>query len=150
MSGHYIITDFTFDSKNIHLFNIMCKIKCLDHRSVWLGDFLLTHRPLHRSSLPGQSQWASWWSNWTSWISTLRRLWVQTPPPLAHLAQRARHRWVRWRVLSHMDILYMLRIYHQAACRSAAALCTVHIPVKHMLHACSCLIFQNQFTLLWG
>lgn len=68
------------------------------------------HQSLRRSALPGQSQWASWWLNWTSLISTLRRLWVQTPPPVAHLAQRARHRWVRWRVQSHMDILYMLCI----------------------------------------
>lgn len=30
-------------------------------------------------------------------------------------------------------------VYHKAACRSAATVYTVHIPVKHMLHTRSCL-----------
>lgn len=55
----------------------------------------MSRRSLRWSSLPGRSPWASWWGNLTGSISTLRRLWVQAPPPLARPAPHARNRWVR-------------------------------------------------------
>lgn len=39
-------------------------------------------------------------------------------------------------------------VYHKAACRSAATVCTVHIPVKHMLHTWSCFRRFPEINLL--
>lgn len=82
----------------------MLTLKCWNRHDLWISrsssSFFnpapswMSRRSLRWSSLPGRSLWASWWGNLTGSISTLRRLWVQAPPPLARPAPHARNRWV--------------------------------------------------------